>query len=335
MPDPFYPDGLIREAQYQETMTSRVLPFLASARLEKTVRTYDGKDLHTELYRCPDARGSVVIVHGFTSTCVKYAELIRSLLINRYSVLIYDQRGHGRSFRPGRVKDLCLTNVNHFSDYVSDLESVLSSRAEELPGPRFLLAHSMGGAVSALYLEAHPDAFKIAVLCSPMFAPATGGMPAWVSRALCGAASLIGQGDRRIFVSKPYAGPEDFDTSCATSRARFEWYDLIRATNPFCSSNGPSYRWTLEALNVTAQVLRERVVEKISVPVRVYQAELEFMVLPWAQEAFVKRLPHGELIPVRGARHEIYRSADDVLVPWWQGVLDFLGEEPDPGPAGE
>ena len=66
--------------------------------------------------------------------------------------------------------------------------------------------------------------------------------------------------------------------------------------------------------------------EKIRTAVEVYTAEEDNSVLPQPQEQFVSRLQQGRRFLIRGARHEIYRSSDEVLFPWWRQVLDFLKE---------
>ena len=48
--------------------------------------------------------------------------------------------------------------------------------------------------------------------------------------------------------------------------------------------------------------------------------------MPEEQEQFIARVKNGERIPVPGSRHEIYRSNDEVLFPWWHEVLAFLQE---------
>jgi lysophospholipase len=47
---------------------------------------------------------------------------------------------------------------------------------------------------------------------------------------------------------------------------------------------------------------------------------------PEAQEKMASRLPKGERKVVSGAKHEIYRSPDEVLFPWWREILAFLAE---------
>ena len=56
-------------------------------------------------------------------------------------------------------------------------------------------------------------------------------------------------------------------------------------------------------------------------------AELDNTVLPDAQKQFISRIKNGSHVIVKGAKHEIYRSNDEVLFPWWHDVLTFLKEK--------
>jgi lysophospholipase len=78
---------------------------------------------------------------------------------------------------------------------------------------------------------------------------------------------------------------------------------------------------------VTKQILKKGEVEKIACPVRLYTAETDGSVLPEPQEQFISRVRQGNRVFVKNARHEIYRSEDGVLFPWWHDVLSFLKDE--------
>ena len=318
------PDGLARSEGYAGTMDEVVLPYIAARRTDEIIAGDGGRPLFTSRFDADAPRGTAVIVHGFTENADKFAELIHSLLKNGMSVLAYDQRGHGRSWRADGLDDISLTHVDHFGEYVRDMEIVCRTRLAGMPKPWVLFSHSMGGAVSALFLEAHADVFARAALCSPMIAPDRGGLPLWAGRLLCRAQKAMGKGKKRVFFSKPYAGPEAFETAVASGRARFDWYEALRAATPQFRNNGPSYGWTLEALNVTDAILAPGAVERIAIPVRMYTAGDDHTVMPDAQRAFADRLRSGARTVVDGAKHEIYRSGDDVLFPWWRDVLAFL-----------
>lgn len=319
----FNPDGLVLSGDYLNTMEGSVLPYLAARRAEVPVKGDGDRPLYCCRYDAGSAAaGTVLIVHGFTENADKFAELIHSLLRNGYSVVAYDQRGHGRSWRDPMLGDVSLTHVDRFEEYVRDMEIVCDRVLGDMPRPHLLFCHSMGGAVSALYMQAHPNAFDRAAMCAPMI-QADFHMPLAAAKMMCRAMALAGKGKVRIAASKPYAGPEDYDTSNATGRERFDWYDAVKAANPAFHNNGPTYGWTGQAVRATGLILAPGAVEKIETQVRLYTAALDGTVLPGPQADFAARLKHGERIVVEGAKHEIYRSNDDVLFPWWHGILAF------------
>ena len=216
--------------------------------------------------------------------------------------------------------------MDRFEDYVADLSALCDQVLSSMPKPWFIFAHSMGGAVASAFLEDHPGVFEKAALCAPMIAPLHAGMPLAAGLALCVGAKLLGRGRERLPMSRPWAGPEEFETSCATGRERFDWFDDLRVRTERYHNNGPTFSWTLEAFRVTRRLLAPGKPESVSVPVRIYTAEDDNQVEPEAQEKMASRLPKGERKVVSGAKHEIYRSPDEVLFPWWREILAFLAE---------
>ena len=319
----FNPDGLALSARYVETMNAAVLPYINARRTDQSIPGDGGKPLFVSRFGADAASGTVLIVHGFTECADKFSELIHSLLRNGYGVVAYDQRGHGRSWRDPDLADGSLTHVDDFDEYVRDMEAVVNKVLSEMPKPWFLFAHSMGGAVSALFLERHDGVFERAALCAPMIEPNLGGLPVAAARVLCGGARLLGFGKKRIFASRPYAGPEDFASSAASGVERFDWYNALKAATPAFQNNGPTYNWTGQAMRASRMVLADGAVERIGTPVRLYTAENDGSVMPEAQKAFAARLKHGQRKLVKGAKHEIYRSPDEVLFPWWHEILAY------------
>ncbi|MBQ6373014.1 MAG: alpha/beta hydrolase [Clostridia bacterium] len=317
-------EGLALSDRYAETMREVVLPRIDSCRTDLVVPGDGGRPLFVSRFDASAPRGTVMLLHGFTENIEKYAELIHSLLECGMSVVAYDQRGHGRSWRDPALADASLTHVDAFDAYVRDMSVVCAQMLPGMPMPHRVFCHSMGGAVTALFLESHPGFFDRAAMCAPMIAPDLHGMPKPSARLMCRAAIALGRGRQRIFTSKPYTWPDDFDTSCATGRARFDWYEAQRREEPLFTNNGPSYGWTLESIDVTDRILAPGAVERIDAKVRLYTAALDATVLPVPQKMFIDRVPDGSHVTVRGAKHEIYRSADEVLFPWWRDVLAFL-----------
>ena len=325
MNERFNEDGLILSGSYADTMENVVRPYLKAKEKRQTVNGAGGKPLSCVSYGADAPRGTVLVLHGFTENAEKFMELTYSLLQNGFSVVAYDQRGHGYSWRDDAVKgDPSLTHVSDFNEYEQDLLAVCGAVLKKMPKPWMIFGHSMGGAVTSLFLERHPDIFSRAALCAPMIAANLSGMPKQVISILCRLYKLAGMGKKRVFVSKPYAGPEDFDTSCATGRERFDWYDKVKQDHREYWNNGPTYAWTLEAIRVNKWLLAPGAPEKIACPVRLYTADDDHSVMPEQQQRFISRVKQGERVFVKGSRHEIYRSTDAVLFPWWHDVLAFL-----------
>jgi len=323
----FNADRLVCSDCYAQVMQGEVLPFLKACETALSLPGDGGAPLYCCRWDADTPKGTVLIVHGFTENAFKFSELIYSLLQNGFTVVAYDQRGHGRSGRDEKVKaDPSLVHVDDFDEYVRDMRIVCDRIMRDAPMPRMLFCHSMGGAVSALFMEDDPAFFSRAALCAPMIAPAHANVPLWATKAICGAAGMLGKRKKRIFISKPYAGPESFASSCATGKARFDWYEAERGKEPLFRTNGASYGWLRESLNVTKKILRPGAVEKIGLPVRIWSGDKDDIVLPDPQIAFTGRLPNGDRRVVPGAKHEIYRSQDEILFPWWHEVLTFLNE---------
>lgn len=324
MEEMFNEDFLISSPDYSQIMDRNVLPWLREREQVSTVSGAGGAPLYTVSWQADHPVGTVAIVHGFTENAYKFSELIWSLLHCRYSVVAYDQRGHGRSWRAEGIPDSSITHVDRFSDYIEDLKIVCDTLLPRMPKPWFVFAHSMGGAVTASFLEQVPDVFSAAVLCAPMIAPNLSGVPAPAAQLICRAGIALGGGKKCPFFMKPYSGHEDFKTSCATDLNRFAWYDEVKYAREEFRNSVPSYRWIQQSVKVTKKILAPGAPEKITCPVLLFTADQDTSVLPGPQKAFIDRVPRHLHVFVPGSRHEIYRSENAVFFPWWHQVLSFL-----------
>jgi len=111
----------------------------------RTIRTRDGLALARRDWPSADARGTIVIVHGLGEHIGRYAHVAARLNANRWSVVGYDQRGHGTSAgERGRI-------AAH-DDLLADLAAVIDDVRAEAAGPLILLGHSLGGLVVARFV---------------------------------------------------------------------------------------------------------------------------------------------------------------------------------------
>lgn len=120
---------------------------------------------------------TVVLVHGFAldRRCWHFQRRALAELVDpRVRLVLFDQRGHGRSERPPR--ESCT-----IAQLGEDLDAVLRALAPE--GPVVLVGHSMGGMAIMALAERHPELFAdriagVALLCTSAGEIGSQGLPA-------------------------------------------------------------------------------------------------------------------------------------------------------------
>ena len=140
----------------------------------RTVRTDDGVDLHVEVDEDAvgavggkgRARLTVVLAHGFTARLAEW-ELQREVLRPRARLVLFDQRGHGRS---GWTK-LTKATIDRTG---RDLGQVLDATTPE--GPVVLAGHSMGGMSVMALARQRPELFGTRVVGVFLLATSAGGL---------------------------------------------------------------------------------------------------------------------------------------------------------------
>ena len=190
--------------------------------------------------------------------------------------------------------------------------------------PRVLYAHSMGGAIGGMTLMNHPEYFARAVLTAPMIAPSSAPLPRWAGKLAADLMCAIGKREDRAFIGKPFSPEnEPFETSCATSRARFDYYECKRIDNAHLQNCSPTYGWVQEAIGVTKVLLDPAKDKQITTPLLLCQASLDKTVCLPEQKQFVAQVPCAKL-SVYPAKHEIYMSTNDVMEKYVPEVIGFL-----------
>lgn len=132
----------------------------------RTVTTDDGVPLHVEVDGDPTAPLTVVFSHGFTARLVEW-ELQRAALRDRARLVLWDQRGHGRS---GWTK-LTSATIDRTG---RDLGEVLDATTPT--GPVVLAGHSMGGMSILALARQRPELFGGRVAGVFLLATSAGGL---------------------------------------------------------------------------------------------------------------------------------------------------------------
>jgi alpha-beta hydrolase superfamily lysophospholipase len=108
-----------------------------------------------------EPKAVVLIAHGLAEHSGRYMNVVNHLVPLGYAVYALDHPGHGKSAGT-RVY------VDRFEDFTDTLHTHVGMVRADQPDKRiFLIGHSMGGLISALYLLDHQREFAGAVLSGP------------------------------------------------------------------------------------------------------------------------------------------------------------------------
>lgn len=318
---------IIKEQDYARQMELVVEPYLAKRRQEAFLKRESDRSVYYVRYQADEAKGTILISHGFTETADKYFELAYYFLKSGFHVYIPEHLGHGRSTR--LVEDLSLVHTEDYRVYTDDLLAMASAAKETYPGlPLYLYGHSMGGGIAACAAAKDPDAFAKLVLSSPMIRPQTGRLPWTAVKAVLSVKIRLGKGTEYLSGHHPYDGSEIFADSAADSQARFDYYQKKRSSTPLFQMSGATNQWLSEAIHMEHYLLSEGW-KQIQSPILLFQAENDTFVCRGAQEQFVRLIHHHspgliKLVRVPDTKHEIYNSTNDILTPYITKILAFL-----------
>ena len=320
-------DYIIRDNCYAEFMKETVEPFLAGCRKEFWISRGKNHSLYCVRYEAEDAKGIVVISHGFTETAEKYWEIVYYFVKHNYHVYQAEHCGHGHSYR--LVDDLSLVHVDHYERYVQDLLAVADIAGKEYPGmPMFLYGHSMGGGIAAATLSVRPESFEKAVLSSPMIRPLTGPVPWHVAKLLASILCRAGKAKQYVPGGHAFDGNEPFEDSASAGRERFEYYQRKRNSEPLYQMCAASCGWVNEAGRLNRYLMREGW-KHIKTPMFMFQAQNDTLVSGAEQDRFAEKVKNAGKTSVKktlvaGTKHEIFNSKEQVVSNYWKQVFQFL-----------
>ena len=314
----------VTEENYDGVMRERVLPFLEQRRQTGHCERVKGENIYYEHYRADEAKGVIVISHGFTESIRKYHESIYYMLQAGYSVWGVDHRGHGNSVRHN--ENPYVVHVQKFEDYVLDLKYLTEERVKRSAGsmPMYLYCHSMGGCVGAWLIEDEPELFRKAVLSSPMLGLDFGKIPTPIVYI---GAQIKSSGGKKAEPLQPIQSfpDSDFEASCDSSECRYRYYYNMRQADLGLQVTSASMGWGMEAAKACARVTSRKQTARIRIPVLLFQAGKDTVVDNRAQNLFQSRVRSCTLQPVPGMKHELYMTDSDTLIPYWEKIFDFYG----------
>ncbi|SIR39475.1 alpha/beta fold hydrolase [Aeromonas veronii] len=320
------PYALTSEADVP-TLYQQTLPdFWRQHAIEGEFKGKDGVAIHYAALRQEKVDRAILIVNGRVESYLKYQELAWDLWRQGYSLYLIDHRGQGMSGR--MLSDNEKGYVDQFDDYVVDLKQFHDQIImADKPAKLFLLAHSMGGAISARYLERWPDDIRAAVLSSPMLGINLGGLPKWLAKGLATTIGTVGG----WFGEPPYGpgqGPyQDHgfaDNELTHSQSRYQAFRQIYEQHPQIKLGGATAHWIYQGITGADAAIADA--GAIKTPLLLLQAGSDSVVDNAAQDAFCTkaRCEGGKPLRIEGAWHELFIESDDKRQPALTAMLDFF-----------
>lgn len=284
--------------------------------------TLDGKKIFYEYFLCENSKASIVIVHGLSEFTKKFYEITYYLLDQGYNVFLYDQRCHGFSSRLTDRMDLI--HVDSFSDYVSDLSVYIDkivAPAEDKP--IYIYSHSMGGAVTAMYLARYSQKIKKAVLSAPLFDPQIGRVSPKVARiGVKMSAVLLGK-KRKFQLTSEFNPDIPYKKNLDASRNRFNHNMDMRRSDEHYQSTPMTTGWVYNSLNLRSNILRDKVAGRIKTPILLLSPEKDSVVKVDAQHIFAKKCKSCKLVTIKNANHSMLTGSQKTITEHITNVLMF------------
>jgi lysophospholipase len=275
----------------------------------------------------PPHRGTICCFTGRSEYIERYFETIADLRRRGFTVAIMDWRGQGGSTRA--LSNPRKGHIRDYSEYDRDLACFMEQVVmPHCPPPYVALAHSMGGHI--LLREAgHPDSwFSRIIVSAPMleFHPARVGAPEFVARCYaaggtllrCGSAYVRGGGDE-FQEGAVYEG-----NALTSDRERFERNLALAKAAPQLTIGAATISWLNASFRSMKMLNDPAYAAAVKVPVLLFVAGADTIVLPRAIEDFAARLKVGTDVVLANWRHEILQETDDIRSRFWAAFDAYL-----------
>lgn len=289
------------------------------------LRASDGLRLRIAIWP-GGGRGTVLIFPGRTEFAEKYGRVARDLAAAGYASLAVDWRGQGMADR--MTPDVGLGHVGSFADYQKDVAAVVEAAAAlDLPGPFYLIGHSMGGAIGyrALLrgLPVERAAFSApmwGILISPLLRPIATFLPI--------AALRLGMGEHYAPGAQKtsYIATSGFDgNTLTTDPDEYAYMQRQVLYDPQFALGGPSLQWLHEALTELRDL---RAATPPAIPTVTAVGTDEAIVDPQAIRQIMGKWSGGEVLTYQGGRHELLMERPEIRGAFIGAICaHFSGEE--------
>ena len=279
-------------------------------------------------------KGCLVISPGQGEASLKYVELAYDLLERGFApIYAIDHRGQGFSDRP--LPDREKNHVKFFSDYAKDFGLFLENIVLKNPACQAqrinLIAHSMGSAVAALYLESvgEHSPFKKAIFAAPMIkihfpAGKSEKSVLWETWFACN--TPFGPSCSAYVPGKGGYDPQTpFEGNPLThSETRFNLKKFVYQKWPELRMGSPTVRWVRQSVLAGVRLRRTENAARIATPILILQASEDSIVDNSAQNEFCGTVRNCRVEIINGAKHEIFMEKDFIRDPALSLSVNFF-----------
>lgn len=308
--------------EYKTFVEKELQPFIQSFQ-QGDIQSKDGTTLHYYMKLHPREKASLVMIHGFSEFFGKHHENAYRFYEAGYSIFFIELRGHGKSEHTDSYKD-SRVHVLDFQEYVEDVYAFMEQIVMYYSKTKryCLYAHSMGGAVSMLYLEKYPNDFTCAVLSSPMLLMNYGNVPNIAVEVLSAYSKIVNVDEQFGPSQKPFTGIPDFQNSSMLDKDRYEYQFTQRLNNRCYQTWGGTWGWIRAGKEATDKIKRN--MKKIKTPILLLQAEKDGLVKIGAQNVFDDKNIHVTLVEYKDSKHEMFNATKQIRNRYYQDIIAYL-----------
>ena len=313
-----------QESAFLQAMTGPIANFWEQ-RQEGFIKGVAKKKIYWCKFTHPQHTKAIVVVNGRIEAACKYQELFYDLYQQGYDIYSFDHRGQGLSERLVTGSDM--GHVNDFNDYILDMDAVLRQHDLSHYQQRFLLGHSMGGAIATRYIQSHPNhPFHGLMLSSPMFGIQLPKFLSPVAIPVSQILAAISFQPRYAPGHSAYNEKPFLDNTLSQSEVRYQWFRHLYQEHPQLQVGGPSTRWVWQGLMAAKQCIL--MTRQIKLPVLLLQSGHDRIVCNTAQQRFITKLKrtntHVTMMSIDHAEHEILFEKDIYRNQALEHIMTFM-----------
>ena len=260
-------------------------------------------------------KATLLHVSGHREFIEKQTGFIEDLQCQGFDVFAYDHRGQGGSDR--KLKNRNKSHNPDFGMIVEDMHEVVSRliKPESLDKPLYLTAHSMGTQFAFRYLHDHPSVFDRVVLMAPFTNFNIGNqIYTLLTKIYAHLANFLGFSDFFAPGQAHNRGMINLDEAfgCLThDQDRFDWAEHALDAKPELFIGGVTIGWLIGVMKSMRLLQSPGYVDIIETPVLVLLAKDDQVVDNDMTIKLIGRMKNARFEIIDGARHELYREADE------------------------